>query len=64
MEKSALESMMAYSHEVHIKELFHMFDLLKVDHNILVVFDPTDPDIDLSKFPREDWQATAYGKCK
>ena len=27
-----------------------------------MVFDPTDPDIDLCKFPREYWLATAYGE--
>ena len=55
METSALKYMIEYPREVHIKEVFHMFDLLKRKHNILMVFDPTEPDIDLSKFLREDW---------
>ena len=41
-----------------------MFDFLKINHNILMVFDPTESDIDLSKFPRDDWSATAYGECE
>ena len=44
--------MMASQREGRLKEFFHMFDFIKVKHNILVVFDPTEPDIDLSKFPR------------
>ena len=38
-----------------------MFDFLKGKH---MVFDTTDPDIDPSTFPREDWLETAFGKCK
>ena len=29
-----------------------------------MVFDHTEPDLDLSQFPSEDWSATAYGECK
>ena len=28
-----------------------------------MVFDPTEPDIDQSQFPTEDWSATPYGPC-
>ena len=24
----------------------------------------TEPEIDINKFPREDWSATPYGECK
>ena len=41
-----------------------MFAFLKGNHNRLMVFDPTKPDIYLSKFPREYWSTTAYGECK
>ena len=50
--------MMASQCEFHQKEVFHMFDFLKAKQNILMVFDPTDTDIELSKFPIEDWSET------
>ena len=28
-----------------------------------MVFDPTEPDIDESVFPKEDWSSTVYGEC-
>ena len=55
VEKSTLASMIASPHEGHIKEVFHIFAFPKGKHNILMVFDPTGPDIDLSKFPIEYW---------
>ena len=63
METSALASMMANPREGHLKEVFHMFSYLKSKHNGVMVFDPTEPDIDETKFAREDWTATAYGSC-
>ena len=40
-----------------------MFAFVKQKHNAVMVFDPTEPEIDLTKFPNEDWTATAYGPC-
>ena len=55
---------MASPRELHLKEVFHVFSFLKGYHNSLMIFDPTKPDIDLSKFTREDRSETAYGECK
>ena len=63
METSALASMMACPREGHLNALFHMFSFLKKRHNGVIVFDPTEPEIDVSKFKREDWSATPYGIC-
>ena len=63
METSAMASMMALPRQGHLKVLFHMFAFLKQRHNGVMVFDPTEPDIDLTKFPNEDWTATAYRQC-
>ena len=41
-----------------------MFAFLKGRHNGVMVFDPTEPEIDETKFEREDWSATPYGLCK
>ena len=54
METSALALMMAFPREVHLDAVFHMFAFLKRKHNGVIVFDPTEPEIDINKFPRED----------
>ena len=41
-----------------------MFVFLKIKHNGSIVFDLTEPDIDMSQFVREDWSASAYGEEK
>ena len=41
-----------------------MFAFLKRKHNGVIVFDPTEPEIDIDKFPCEYWSATPYGECK
>ena len=64
METSALASMMTLPREGHLDAVFHMFVFLKCKHNGVMVFDPTEPEIDMNKFPRKDWIATPYGKCK
>ncbi len=64
METSALASMMALPRDGHLREVFHMFAFLKSKHNGVMVFDPTEPDIDESQFPNEDWSASPYGECK
>ena len=50
--------------EGHLQELFHMFAFLKVNHNGVMVFNPTEPNLDESCFKREDWSAAAYGECE
>ena len=64
MEISVMASMTALSREGHLKTLYHMFSFLKSKHNAVMVFDPTEPDINLSLFTDEDWTSTAYGDCK
>lgn len=66
MEKSALASMMASPRAGHLNAVYHMFAFLKIKHNGVMVFDPpTEPDLDTSQFPVEDWSASAYGEqCK
>jgi hypothetical protein len=41
-----------------------MFSFLKNNHSGVMVFDSTEPDLDESQFPQEDWSASAYGECK
>ena len=60
MEVSAMASMMALPREGHLDQLFHMFAFLKGNHNGVMVFDPTEPTIDESQFPDQDWSASPY----
>ena len=64
METPEMASMMAMPREVHLEQLFHMFAYLRIKHNILMVFGPTEPEIDGSHFFCEDWLDSAYGECK
>ena len=61
METSVLASMMALPCEDRLDVVFHMFAFLKRNHNGVMVFDPTEPEIDINKFPREDCSATPFG---
>ena len=60
VEVSEMASMMAMPREGHLDQLFHIFAHLKSRHNAEMVFDPTDPDIDESLFPDQDWTSTVY----
>ena len=63
METSAMASMMALPREGHLKTVFQMFAFLSGKHNGVMVFYPSEPDLDLSKISKEDWSATPYGRC-
>jgi len=41
-----------------------MFAYLKKKHNAEMVFDPTEPVVDLNDFPKEDWSYSIYGDAK
>jgi len=49
-EVSLLASQMALPREGHLEALFHVFGYLKNKHNARMVYDPTYPKIDYSKF--------------
>ena len=56
--------MMALPREGHLTQLYHMFSFLKSKHNTVMVFDPSEPDINEFLFTDENWTDTVYGKCK
>ena len=60
-EVSIMSSHMALPWQGHLQQLYHMFGYLKIHHNAEIVFDPSDPDIDMSKFERQYWSGTIYG---
>ena len=63
-EVSMMSSMMANPRIGHLEQLFHVFGYLKSNHNAEMVFDPTVPEIDMDKFPKEDWSHTPYADFK
>ena len=64
MEVLAMAAMMALSREGHVKVGFHILSFLKIKHNGVTVFDPSEPEIDLTQFLTEYWPVMPYGACK
>ena len=61
LEVSMLSSHMAMPRQGHLDQVFHMFAYLKKYHNSCLVFDPTEPDLDMSEFERKDWTSSEFG---
>ena len=62
-EVSCLASHMALPREGHLDAVFHVFGYLAAKHNSRLVFDPTYPEIDESRFQVHDW-GSFYGDVK
>ena len=60
-EISMMSSHLALPRRGHLEQLFHVFAYLKKYHNTEMVFDPSEPEIDMQLFPRKDWEATEFG---
>ena len=60
-EVSMMSSCMALPRQGHLRQLFHIFGYLKSHHNAEMVFDPSEPEIDMQQFERQEWASTAYG---
>ena len=59
-----MSSHLAFPREGHLEAVFHMFAYLKNNHNSEMVFNPSEPDIDMSDFPREDLSLSIYGDVR
>jgi hypothetical protein len=55
-EVSMLSSHLALPREGHLKAVYFLFAYLKKKHNTRMVFDPTYPNIDMTKFKECDWK--------
>ena len=62
-EVSMMSSHLALPREGHLLRVYHIFAYLKRHHNAEMVFDPTDPVIDLSAFERKDWTTSEMSQC-
>lgn len=56
-EVSLLASQMAMPRRGHLDAALHVIAYLKCKHNARMVFDPSYPPIDLSAFPKRNWNA-------
>ena len=54
-EVSLLASHLALPREGHLDALIHVVGHLKLKYNSRLVFDPTYPEVDRSKFIKHDW---------
>ena len=63
-EVSMMSSHLALPREGHLQQLFHIFAYLKKNHNTEMVFDPSEPDIDLDEFKRENWDSSEYAQLE
>ena len=53
-----MASQLALPRVGHLAQLYNIFGYLKAHHNTEVVYDPTPPEIDHSKFQRQDWSTS------
>ena len=60
-EVSLLSSQLAMPREGHLEQLFHIFAYLKRNHNAEMVYDPSDPLIDINQFEERDWSTSEMG---
>ena len=60
VEVSMLSQHLVLPREVHIQELLHIFVYLKKHLNSEMVFDPSEPDIYMNSFQRQDWSYSIY----
>jgi len=63
-EVSMMSSHMAMPRKGHLDQLFHMFAYLKKCHNSELVFDPSEPPIEMNSFQHQDWTASEYGELQ
>ena len=61
LEVSMMSSHLALPRKGHLEEVYHIFGYLKKHHNAEMPFDPTEPEIDMSQFERQDWSMSIYG---
>ena len=61
LEVSMMSSCLALPREGNMEQVLHIFAHLKKYHNAELVYDPSDPVIDESKFEAKDWASSEFG---
>ena len=60
VEASMLSSHLAMPREGHMQELLHVLAYLKKHMHTEMVFDPSETEIDMNSFQRQDWSYSIY----
>ena len=61
LEVSMMASHLALPRIGHLEQVLHIFAYMKKYHNAEMIFDSTEPDIELSIFEKEDWTSSEFG---
>ena len=61
---SMILSHLAFPWRGHLERLFHIFSYHKKHHISEMLFDTTEPDVDMADFQREEWGISIYGDFK
>ena len=60
-EVSMMSTQLALPREGHLEAVLHIFSYLKSHHNTEMVFDPSDPMVDMTDFQEKDWSTSVFG---
>ena len=61
LEVSMMSTHMALPRMGHLDQVLQIFGYLKKYHNTELVYDPSEPEIELPQFERRDWMASEFG---
>ena len=61
LEVSLMASHITLPRDGHMRALFRIFSYLKTHHNAELVYDPSDPIINKSRFKQKDWASSEFG---
>ena len=61
LEVSMMSAHLALPRNGHLDQVLQIFGYLKKYHNTELVYDQSEPDIELPKFERRDWTASEFG---
>ena len=59
--KMSMPSHLVLPCEGHLQQVLQIFSYLKYFHNTKLVYDPSDPVVDMSQFERRDWTSSEFG---
>ena len=58
---SMMSTQLVLPREGHLEAVLHIFSYLKSHHNTEMVFDPSNPVIDMCDFQEKDWSTSVFG---
>ena len=61
LEVSMMSAHLTLPRKGHLDQVLQIFEYLKKYHNTELVYDPSNPEVELSQFERRDWTASKFG---